>query len=135
MVVREEYWQAAQIASDICGVPAEWIYSQWYHETAGWNSELCKDYNNLGGLTQEEENDLPQPDGSYYYMKFQSIESYARYFGKYIKKWFPHAAQATSMQDYAYQLKYGEEYVYYGASLEEYTSGMEHAYSLAFDSP
>lgn len=133
-MINERIYDMAKLSSAICGVPAEWIYAQWYHETGGFTSELYRDYNNFGGLTQEEENDAPQPDGNYYYMKFDSPEDYASYFGRYIKKYFPTAARATTMEDYAYSLKYGEPYVYYGDELEVYQEGMRDAHEDAFGS-
>ena len=140
----------ARLASEICGVPAEWIYSQWAHESTNvtpgdpdcgkpFRSALAREQFNFGGLTQEEENDTPQPDGRFYYMKFASPEEYADYFGRYIKKYFPTAAAAQTLADYAHALKHetdpdtGEEYAYYGDSEENYLAGTLEAYKEAFD--
>ncbi len=140
----------ARLASEICGVPAEWIYSQWAHESTNvtpgdpdcgkpFRSALAREQFNFGGLTQVEGNDTPQPDGRFYYMKFASPEEYADYFGRYIKKYFPTAAATQTLADYAHALKHetdpdtGEEYAYYGDSEENYLAGTLEAYKEAFD--
>ena len=149
-MLNERMMECANIAADICGVPAEWIYAQWAHESTNvtpgdpdrgkpFCSDLARGQNNFGGLTQEEENDTPQPDGRFYYMKFASPEEYADYFGRYIKKYFPTAAAAQTLADYAHALKHetdpdtGEEYAYYGDSEENYLAGTLEAYKEAFD--
>ena len=143
MNVIESYWQAAQKSSEISGVPAEWIYCQWVHESTNVDhdspdygkpfcSDLAKEQFNFGGITQEEENDTPMPDGRFYYIKFASLDEYASYFGRYIKKYFPKAAASLTMEEYAYNLKNGEDYEYYGDTYEVYRDGMNEAYSLYF---
>ena len=149
-MLNERMMECARAASEICGVPAQWIYAQWAHESTNitpgdpdqgkpFCSDLARDQNNFGGLTQVEENDTPQPDGRFYYMKFASPEEYADYFGHYIKKYFPTAAAAQTLADYAHALKHetdpdtGEEYAYYGDSEENYLAGTLEAYKEAFD--
>ena len=132
MAVNQQMYELARQSSEISGVPAEWIYSQWQHESANFTSDLWTGQNNCGGLTQEEENDTPQPDGNYYYMKFSTPEEYAAYFGRYIKKYFPTAARAQTLEQYVQDLKTGEEYVYYGDSVENYMEGTTGAYNEAF---
>ena len=133
-MLNERMLKCARQASSICGVPEEWIYSQWVHESTNitenspdyglpFRSALAVEQNNFGGLTQEEENNTPQPDGAYFYMKFESPEAYAEYFGEYIKKYFPQASKATTLWEYVYLLKYGEEYTYYEAPEGEYYKG------------
>ena len=149
-MIDERMLACAQIASDICGVPAEWIYSQWAHESTNitkgapeqgkpFCSDLAKDQYNFGGLTQEEENDTPQPDGRFYYMKFASPEHYASYFGRYIKKYFPLAAASGTLGDYVYNLKHqpdpdepGKEYAYYGDSEDIYLAGTTEVFEEEF---
>ena len=121
-----KYLDCAKIASDISGVDQEILFAQWSHETAGFTSELCVTYNNLGGLTQEKKNDLPQPDGRYYYMKFDSPEDYATYFGKYLG-YYP--GDKSTIEKYATVLKEGG---YFGDTLENYIAGMTAAYNEAF---
>ena len=149
-MLNELMMKCARRTSEICGVPAEWIYAQWAHESTNvtpgdpdqgkpFCSDLAREQNNFGGLTQVEENDTPQPDGRFYYMKFASPEEYADYFGRYIKKYFPTAAAAQTLADYARALKHetdpdtGEEYAYYGDSEENYLAGTLEAYKEAFD--
>ena len=149
-MLNERMMDCARRASEICGVPAEWIYAQWAHESTNitpgdpdqgkpFCSDLSRDQNNFGGLTQEEENDTPQPDGRFYYMKFASPEKYAHYFGRYIKKYFPLAAASKTIPEYTYNLKHQpdpddpeKEYGYYGDSEENYLEGTRKAHKEAF---
>ena len=128
MNVQDRYWRAANISAGISGIPAEILYSQWSHETAGFTSELCQQYNNLAGVTQTQGNDLPQPDGSFFYMKFDTLDDWARYFGKFIRL-FAGAAEATTIEEYATALK---NEGYFGDTLENYIDGMSAAYQEAF---
>lgn len=117
-------YQQAQSAAAYIGVPAEWVYAQWGHESSDFTSKLAKENNNFGGLTQVENNgaENKQPDGDFYYMEFATPEKYAEYFAKYIKKYYPEAASAKTPEEYAKALKAGG---YYGASYEEYIGGMK----------
>jgi len=126
--VIDKYWQAAQVSGGISGIDPKLLYCQWFHETAGFASELCLQYNNLAGVTQTQENDLPQPDGRFYYMKFDSLDSWARYFGKFICL-FDGTVDANSITEYATALK---NEGYFGDPLEVYINGMESAYNNAF---
>jgi len=151
MNVNDRMYECAKIASNLSGVPAEWIYAQWAHESTNvtegdpdhgqrFKSELARDNNNFGGLTQVESNgeENHQPDGRFYYMKFESPEAYAIYFGKYIRKYFPLAAASQTLPEYAHNLKHqpdsdsGEEYGYYGDSEENYLAGTTKAHNEAF---
>lgn len=129
-MINERYWALAQQSANISGLPAEWIYSQFAHDTGNFTSDLCTQYNNLGGLTQTEPNDLPQPDGNCYYMQFNSPEAYADYFGRYLRLYEEDGIyDAATIPEYAAALQRGG---YFGASLSEYVEGMEYAYKEAF---
>ena len=128
MNVIEPYWEAAQVAGGISGIDPKILYAQFAHETANFTSELCLQYNNLAGVTQTQENDLPQPDGSFYYMKFDDLSAWARYFGKFIRL-FDGATEAQNITEYATALKDGG---YFGDTLENYIDGMTAAYNDAF---
>ena len=129
-MINERYWELAQQAANISGLPAEWIYSQFVHETGNFTSVLCTQYNNLGGLTQAEPNDLPQPDGSLWYMHFDTPEAYADYFGRYLRLYREDGIySAETIPEYAAALyRCG----YFGDSVENYVAGMEAAYKEAF---
>ena len=100
------------------------------HETNGFTSSLCVEYNNLGGVTQTSVNNTPQPDGQYYYMQFESVEEYAEYFGRYLRLYEENGIyEAFSIEDYAAALKDGG---YFGDTLENYVAGMTRAYNDAF---
>ena len=130
MNVNEVYWEAAQESARISGLNAEFIYSQWVHETDNFTSSLCEEYNNLGGVTQTSVNNTPQPDGQYYYMQFGSIEEYAEYFGRYLRLYEENGIyDATDIESYAAALKDGG---YFGDTLENYVAGMTWAYNEAF---
>lgn len=123
--------RAAAVAADRgLNVDPKWIYCQWCHETGDFTSDMCNDYHNLGGLTQTEPNDTPQPDGANYYMQFDSYEAYADYFGKYIT-WYQENGiyDAQTMEDYITCLKNGG---YFGDSLENYLSDCQSIYNETF---
>ena len=129
-MINERYWELAQQSANISGLPAEWIYSQWAHETGNFVSELCVKHNNLGGLTQDVPNDLPQPDGELWYMDFKTPEDYADYFGRYLRLYKEDGIyDVSTIPEYAAALQRGG---YFGASLSEYVEGMEFAYKEAF---
>ena len=129
-MINERYWELAQQAANISGLPAEWIYAQLVHETAGFTSELCIDHNNLGGITQEEPNDLPQPDGELWYRHFNTPEDYADYFGRYLRLYREDGIyEAATIPEYAAALHRGE---YFGDTVDNYAAGMLAAYKEAF---
>ena len=130
-MINEYYWGLAQQAASISGLPAEFVYSQWVHETGGFTSDMCTQYNNLGGVTQAEPNDTPQPDGNCYYMQFATPEDYADYFAWYLTQYAEDGIyQAQSIAEYAAALQHGG---YFGDTLENYIAGMTAAYQEAFD--
>lgn len=126
------FYELAKISAEIAGPPikAEWIYSQWSHETAGFTSELCNDYHNLGGLCQATPNDTPQPDGDLFYMKFKNFIDYAEYFGKYLKLYAEDGIyESETLDDYVAALKRGG---YFGDTLENYLAGCHAVYDKLF---
>lgn len=128
--VNDHYWQLAQVAGEIAGIDPRFIYCQWAHETADFSSELCRDYHNLGGITQDTPTDAPQPDGSLWYMRFDSDDGYAAYFGRYLKLYRADGIyDATTIDEYAQALKRGG---YFGDSVENYVAGMKAVWAEAF---
>ena len=125
--------QAANIANSYVEnghIDPKWIYCQWVHETDDFTSDLCIDYKNLGGLTQTTPNDTPQPDGSFWYMQFDSYEDYAEYFGKYLHYYEEDGIYDTNtLEEYAAALKNGG---YFGDTLENYIAGCTTAYEESF---
>ena len=112
-------------------VDPKWIYCQWAHETGGFDSDLANEYHNLGGLTQIQENDTPQPDGLCYYMQFDSFESYADYFGKYLTYYQENGIyDAQTLEDYIVSLKNGG---YFGDNLSNYLSDCQRIYGECFE--
>ena len=121
--------QAAEYAKerDAYNINPKWIYSQWHHETGGFESELQASNHNLGGLTQSEPNDTPQPDGDMYYMNFDTFEDYAKYFGHYLGYYKENGIdQAENLYDYVAALKDGG---YFGDSFDNYYNGCEYVMS------
>lgn len=116
------YFNAALIASDISGISPYFIYAQWCHETDDFTSDLCLEYNNLGGLTQFSMNDLPQPDGSYYYAKFSSLDEFGSYFGRYLLL-YDGIGSVNSLYRYCVCLRDGG---YFGDSLSNYYAGVRY---------
>ena len=115
--------QAAEFAKErgVYNIDPKWIYSQWHHETGGFESELQASNHNLAGLTTDEPNDTPQPDGNMYYMNFNTFEDYARYFGHYLGYYKEDGIhEATTLYEYVKALKHGG---YFGDSLDNYFNG------------
>lgn len=109
------------------------IWAQWYHETGGFTSELFRTGNNLGGFTTTEDmgDDWRQPDGDLWYRPFSSREEGARFAGAYLANYVENGiADATDPVSYAQALKNGG---YYGASVEEYASGLTSALGVSPD--
>lgn len=109
------------------------IWAQWYHETGGFTSELFRTGNNLGGFTTTEDmgDDWRQPDGDLWYKPFSSREEGARFAGTYLANYVENGiADATDPVSYAQALKNGG---YYGASVEEYASGLTSALGVSPD--
>lgn len=109
------------------------IWAQWYHETGGFTSELFRTGNNLGGFTTTEDmgDDWRQPDGDLWYRPFSSREEGARFAGAYLANYVENGiADATDPVSYAQALKNGG---YYGASVEEYASGLTSALGVPPD--
>lgn len=113
-------WDEAQrIGSDLDVDPAL-IYGQWYHETGGFTSDLAREDYNFGGLTTTTDRgpEYKQPDGSLWYMSFDSVRDYADY---YKRVWGNDIRGSRSVEEYAQRLK---SEGYYGDSYEHYTGGM-----------
>lgn len=99
------------------------IYAQLAHETGNFTSELATKYHNYGGLTQTTPNDLAQPDGSNYYMSFQTDEDFVNYMADYLNKYDEDGLfNARDSRTYAEALKRGG---YFGDTIENYVAGMQ----------
>lgn len=121
----KEMWGLAQQVSGKTGIKPEFIYAQWWHETAGFKSSLARDNYNFGGMTQAEPNgeENKQPDGNMYYMQFSSPQEWADYYADYIMHDdYAYARNAQNVYEFAQGLKDGG---YYGASVENYAIGLE----------
>ena len=123
----DHMWALANWCASKTNVDAKLIYGQWYHESGGFTSDLCKQNYNFGGMTQAEPTGDPsdkQPDGSFWYMHFGNPEEWAEYFANYLNKYMdsPSVAGMTNVSDYANALKSNS---YYGASVSEYIKGIE----------
>ena len=138
MTENEQYFYSmAKVASKsswdnkgLYNIDGRWIFCQWFHETGGFTSELSDKYHNLGGLTQEEQNSTPQPDGNGYYMQFNSYEAYADYFGRYLGYYIGNEVdRSTNLQEYITALYDGG---YFGDSLDNYLSDCQGIYNKYF---
>lgn len=115
----------ACMAARFAGAPisADWIYAQWAYETDNFTSALCRIYHNCGGLTQEEPNDLPQPDGELYYKEFCCYASFAEYFGSYLQAYRSNGLfDAYDLVTYLTALRDGG---YFGQDLSTYVRGCQ----------
>lgn len=118
--------QCAQQINERLGatIDPEWIYAQWRHESGNFTSQLTIENNNFGGLTQVEPNgeENKQPDGSNYYMMFDSPEDYANYYANYLCLYEEDGlSSAQTIADFAHVLKHGG---YYGDSEENYVNSL-----------
>jgi len=127
-MIDESFWNLAQRSAEIAGYPIkpEWIYCQWVHESTNretgepFKSRLSIENHNLGGVTQCEPNDSPQPDGDYFYINFPDFEAYAEYFGRYLIKYRVDGIfDSSCIEDYICALKHGG---YFGDSLINYVN-------------
>lgn len=138
--VNEYFWGIAQLAAKsaannkgLTNIRPEFLYSQFYHETGGFTSELQASNHNLGGLTQEEPNSTPQPDGRNYYMNFDSFEDYADYLGRYLAGFVDGGIdKATTLKEYVTALKNSPSGAYFGDSLENYLEGCQAVWDDCF---
>jgi len=127
--------RAAQAATDkgLINIDHRWIYVQWVHESDNFTSTLAVDNHNLGGVTQSEPNDTPQPDGGNYYINFPSCEDYADYFGHYLHGFIDGGIdQATTLEQYIVALKNSPSGEYFGDSLENYLTDCQRIYDETF---
>ena len=125
MADKEHIFGLAQGVSQKTGLPAEWIYAQWQHETGDVSNWGATTANNFGGIKQFKENpegiDASSPEGDNYQI-FSSPEEYADYFAKYISLYKEDGVfEAKNVHEYATALKKGG---YFGADVQEYTDGM-----------
>ena len=122
-VTEWKMWALAKQVGQKTGINPEFIYAQWYHESAGFTSRLAKENYNFGGMTQVEPNgeENKQPDGSNYYMQFNSPEDWADYYARYIE-YYPELKNAQSAYEFASILRSGG---YYTDSVDNYTKGLE----------
>lgn len=136
--MNDYFYNLAKVASTtawnkkgLYNIDGRWIYCQWQHESENFQSDLAKSNHNLGGVTQEEPNDTPQPDGNFYYMNFDSFEDYADYFGRYLGYYVENGIdQATTLRQYITALKDGK---YFGDDLETYLADCEAIYNENFE--
>jgi hypothetical protein len=110
----DQYSDIANKVSQKTGLPAEWIYGQWAHETGNFKNRGAQELNNLGGLRNKQGQ----------YMKFDSLDEFADYFAAYIPRKYGKsgAMQAKTPEEYAAALKRGG---YYEDSYNNYVAGLK----------
>jgi len=110
----QQYWIGqAKTAAAISGIPWEWIYAQWAHETGGYTSDVLLEYNNAGGLMRSDLQD---------YMTFPTVGAFTDYWANYIKLYAPDGVyDATTPDEYAAKIRSGG---YYTDTLANYQKGM-----------
>ncbi|MEE1362852.1 MAG: glucosaminidase domain-containing protein [Selenomonadaceae bacterium] len=117
-------WASDELAKDGYNIPAEWIYSQWAHESGNFESQLAKENNNIGGLTQSTPNgeENKQPDGDNYYRVYNNLQDYAKsYVNDFIKR-YDGMKGLNSMEEFVYALKNNG---YFGDDPANYLAGMQ----------
>jgi hypothetical protein len=127
--------QAADAAKDydITNVDFRWLYCQFQHESGNFTSTLTIENHNIGGLTQETPNDSPQPDGNFWYCKFNTYEEYATYFGHYLRYFKDSGVdKASTLEEYIRALKDSPSGAYFGDSFDNYYSDCQSIYNTYF---
>ena len=127
-----EAWKEAQWVSEKTGLPAEFVYRQWAHESAYFSSQLARENNNFGGLTQEEWNgdDNLQPDGNNYYREFRNFHEYAEAYVKDFINLYEGQENVRDLASFAHYLKLNG---YYGADERDYLAAMENVEMESID--
>lgn len=117
-------WKEAQWVQSQTGLPAEYVYRQWAHESAYFSSQLARENNNFGGLTQTEWNgdDNLQPDGNNYYREFRNFHEYAE---AYVRDFINLYEGQENVHDLASFAHYLKDNGYYGADEADYLAAME----------
>lgn len=101
----------AVTVSSQTGIPADWIFAQWAHETDFFRSRAFREQNNLAGMRE-----------GLTYRSFGNMDESAEYFAKLLMSpRYRSAREANSMEGYAYGLKQGG---YYEDTYANYSRGM-----------
>ena len=89
----------AKHASERSGLPADWIWAQWAHESGHFKSYQSLNYNNYAGLTVPAS--MPgEWDGKYHWGIFPDGNAFADYWGgTYIPKYVG-VSEAKTLSDY-----------------------------------
>jgi uncharacterized FlgJ-related protein len=103
--------------------------SQILHEVGGKLSPLAR-VNNFSGIVYvkqryAKDSGIKQPDGSYNYAKYDSVEDYINDYLRIVGK---SVNAATSLEDFGRKLKAQR---YYGADVVAYIKGMTNFYKTA----
>lgn len=103
--------ELAKRVSSQTGIPADWIFAQWAHETDFFRSRAFREQNNLAGMREGMQ-----------YRTFGSMDESAQYFAKLLSSpRYSSAHDANSMEAYALALKRGG---YYEDTYANYSRGM-----------
>lgn len=110
--------------SEQSGIPAEFVYRQWAHESGNFSSQLARENNNFGGLTQTTPNgeENRQPDGGNYYKQYGSMHEYAEDYLNSFIKYYDGIATVKSIDEFAQVLR---DNGYYTDSVENYARGLK----------
>lgn len=126
-----DFQQLAKDTAAKIGTGIDWriIYSQWRLESGdftNWGSTVA---NNPAGMKQFKDNpagiNATSPEGDNYQV-FNSWEDFSDYYARYISKYFPDAAKATTTTEYATALKGGG---YFGGDLNSYIKNLASKYA------
>lgn len=122
--MNSEAWREAQWVSEQSGIPAEFVYRQWAHESGNFSSQLARENNNFGGLTQTTPNgeENRQPDGGNYYKQYGSMHEYAEDYLNSFIKYYDGIANVKSIDEFAQVLR---DNGYYTDSVENYARGLK----------
>lgn len=99
-----DYQLLAQQAAAVIGVPWEWVYAQWQHETANFSDYWFLKDNNFGNIKGLSSDPRTGANG---FLSFSTPEEGASYYAQYVSKYYPGANAATTADEYLNNLYSG----------------------------
>ena len=121
---QQEAWHEAQWVQQQTGIPAEYVYRQWAHESGNFTSRLARENNNFGGLTQSTPNgeENKQPDGGNYYRMYNNMHEYAESYVKDFINRYDGKENVKTMEDF---VNFLHSNGYFTADPRDYLASMQ----------
>ena len=115
----DDWIARSKTAASNTGLDWQNIFAQWYHETAGFTSDVLGQYNNAAGMFKDDLSD---------YITFPNLDSFVDQYSHLIKLYANDGVTGgLSSDDFAQALKNGG---YYGDTVQNYQNGMKNALNV-----